>query len=416
MSFLKNSFLYLWYITVIALTTSCSMQHVEPVNYSTKTTIQDSVTDSIGAQIFASRITKQEIEKMCKIGIKFVRLSFRDHVIMHPSKVSEGILSPDKIMALLKKNNINVLLTLFSNPSTKPKTKTTEEIQNFLKYAQVMTKRYGKQVKYFEIWNEPDLLYSRRFWIPYPQPEKYADLALQTCKAIKEIDPNAKVVGPALAHPPGTKEATALRLFLGAGYLETLVDKDVFKCLDAVTIHPYTEYPENLPKIYSDTRAVIGHNIPIISGELGWSSYMKNGVIKMSPALQADYFIRRILIDHKEHVTPSIWYQWQSNGNNPKEREHGFGMLDFDRSNTPIITVLQEFYQSMKGYSFDYDIPCGEDNYVWNFKNGKKQKLAIWNGKNNKVKLSINKIDIDIGSRPVFIDVPYGEVSCRQMN
>lgn len=54
---------------------------------------------------------------------------------------------------------------------------------------------YG--IRYWEIWNEPDL--GKLFWSG--TPEQYVDLYTKLARAIKEADPEALVGGPAIAKP-----------------------------------------------------------------------------------------------------------------------------------------------------------------------------------------------------------------------
>ena len=54
---------------------------------------------------------------------------------------------------------------------------------------------YHYNIKYWEIWNEPDG--RRDFWTG--TPEQYYKLYEITAKAIKNYDPNVKVGGPAMA-------------------------------------------------------------------------------------------------------------------------------------------------------------------------------------------------------------------------
>ena len=52
-------------------------------------------------------------------------------------------------------------------------------------------------IRYWEIWNEPDL--GKLFWSG--TPEQYVDLYTKLARAIKEADPEASVGGPAIARP-----------------------------------------------------------------------------------------------------------------------------------------------------------------------------------------------------------------------
>jgi len=72
------------------------------------------------------------------------------------------------------------------------------------------------------IWNEPNIF----FWQPKPDVQQYNALALATCRAVRQADPRATIIGPATSGVP-------------APFLEAFLASGVLPYLDAVSVHPY---------------------------------------------------------------------------------------------------------------------------------------------------------------------------------
>jgi hypothetical protein len=126
----------------------------------------------------------------------------------------------------------------------------------------VVTEFAPMGVKYFEIWNEPNLA---KYWEPKVNPAFYVRMLADSYRAIKAIDPSAVVISGGLAPLPSTAKSLSMTAFLKAIYAD-----GAKPYLDAVALHPYS-YPA-LPSTYepwsawsqmSETspsvRSVMGH-------------------------------------------------------------------------------------------------------------------------------------------------------------
>ena len=79
------------------------------------------------------------------------------------------------------------------------------------KFTQHLVDRYGRQqvsTWYFEVWNEPDIIY----W--HGTPEEYFKLYDYAVAGVRTVLPNAKVGGPASTGPSGAKSSAFLESFL----------------------------------------------------------------------------------------------------------------------------------------------------------------------------------------------------------
>lgn len=113
-------------------------------------------------------------------------------------------------------------------------------VQPWTDFVSAAVRRYGKQVHYWEIWNEPDLLSSIDESNPTQRLMDYRDNVLSPgARAVHLADPSAKVVAPAFAaipsgnSAPGRELQTALSVVLGGG---------VGSNIDIVSLHSYYPY------------------------------------------------------------------------------------------------------------------------------------------------------------------------------
>jgi hypothetical protein len=101
-------------------------------------------------------------------------------------------------------------------------------MQRWLEFVQEAVQRYRDRVKYWSIWNEPNL---RDYWPPEPDPPGYLNLAIRTSQTIKSADPEAKIIAG----------NTSL---IDYDFLFQILDS-LIPYIDFVGFHPYRIYPED---------------------------------------------------------------------------------------------------------------------------------------------------------------------------
>jgi hypothetical protein len=228
----------------------------------------------------------------------------------------------------------------------------------------------------WEMYNEPNL---KRFWTPKPDPEKFAQLALEVGQAVKTVAPNEIYVGPATAG-------------IDFSFLESCFKAGLLKYWDAVTVHPYRPaMPETVLADYARLRYLIdqyappGKHIPIISGEWGYSG----GWPTFNNDIQGKMLPRQWLVNLAADIPVMIWYDWNDDGKNPFDPEDHFGIVhhDYRLGQTPVYDpkpafhAARTFFETFRGFRFNKRIETGNpDEYVFLFDrdHGKQVKLAVW--------------------------------------
>ncbi|HEX8715294.1 MAG TPA: cellulase family glycosylhydrolase, partial [Solirubrobacteraceae bacterium] len=127
--------------------------------------------------------------------------------------------------------------------------------EDFAAFARTLVERYGDAIAAFEVWNEPDQANERYFAGPN-KPARYAALLAAAYPAIKQADPNVKVLGGSLVGSNGV-------------FLKLLYQAGIKGHYDGLAVHFYTL---SLAALRA-TRAVQlanGDSAPIWLDEFGW--------------------------------------------------------------------------------------------------------------------------------------------------
>ncbi len=167
-----------------------------------------------------------------------------------------------------------------------PPIDTAEGMTAWKKYCATVAARYRGKAEYYEVWNEPDWL-----WNGKCEPEAYTAFCKETAQAVKEGDPNAKIIVGSVA-------------FIDPGFLTKCLESGIGEFSDALSYHAYT-YDErtfaSLNAYYRDACKNKGVELKVIHGESGSQSHCGgNGAFKgipASPILQAKHLLRQVVTD-----------------------------------------------------------------------------------------------------------------------
>lgn len=225
---------------------------------------QDLLVDQYGV---CSHITREGdmgksrkiLSGLSSLGVEWTRTDF-DWAGCNPEKGVWDCQHLDQVLSGAKKSGVNVLPILgFDVRWARP---AVEHLFEWGGYVQEMVSRYGKQLRYWEVWNEPNL---KTFWRRGPSGAEYAALLQKSWQVIKSIDPSIQVVFGGLSGVPLDFIEDALKA--GAG-----------ECFDVMSIHPYhlRDVPEAIIPEITKLRALMDKygvgDKPIWITEIGWST------------------------------------------------------------------------------------------------------------------------------------------------
>ena len=273
------------------------------------------------------QIARQELKLMRKAGIGWVRTDFDwSGVEREPGVWKFDHL--DETVAWAETEGVRILPILdYDVPWARPAHK---HLDKWLQYVRRLVTRYKDRVKYWEVWNEPNL---EQFWKDKPNPNDYAKLLKATHKTIKGIDPELTVVLGGTAGIPWP-------------YLEGIYAAGGKEFFDVMNVHPYRypQTPEERP-LYDDLtrlrRLMQKHGDgakPIWITEMGWPTHQgRRGVSELR---QSQMLARSYLLSLQAGVDVVFWYEFQATERKPDYNEDHFGMVHRNLSPKPAYTAL----------------------------------------------------------------------------
>lgn len=182
------------------------------------------------------------------------------------------------------------------------------DAERFAAWAAQTVARYRHQIRYWQIWNEPDNVL---FWRPSPDPVAYARLVILTSQAIKRVDPEAVIVSAGV-NP------------FHMAFLQRAAEAGLWSAIDVVAIHPYVN-PN--PPVYSGLSEAIHYldglharygRRTVWVTELGWASGAGDrDPPSANPAQQAHYLTQSIPLLWQAGVEVVFWYAFKDEAHNP---------------------------------------------------------------------------------------------------
>ncbi len=302
--------------------------------------------------------------------------------------------------------------TLYCNEGAFPKD--NEQIQAFTNFCVEVVKQLKGKIKYYEIFNEPNSLQN-------VSGQMYVNLLKPVYKAIKEIDPDAVVLGVSQAGIwwPTTCEATFMKQVFEAGGADYM---------DAVSVHPYPDMSKKAvdehPVSYKAVMdciidAMCGAKLPIWITETGYSS-VANEYGSISDDEQAAYEARlSVLFDEDGRADMMMKYRIDNIWSNPEkdwDQAH-FGLMLNDGTPKPnyrTVTAKNKLTYNMKFSGKDVNMDSSKKGYsVYSYASTGKKLYVLWSNGGNEYTLSLSKGSAEYSSSvsddTLNINLPVGE-------
>jgi hypothetical protein len=148
----------------------------------------------------------------------------------------------DNIVELAERHGINVIARLDAPPkwaqSVPGDFAPPANFDDYGDYVAAVADRYKGRITHYQIWNEPN---NYPEWGELPvNPEDFTRLLCTAYRRIKEVDPNAKVLAPALTPTislePGPGPGTGLNDFI---FLQRMYEAGAGQCFDIMSAQAY---------------------------------------------------------------------------------------------------------------------------------------------------------------------------------
>jgi hypothetical protein len=173
-----------------------------------------------------------------------------------------------------------------------------EALQAWDRYVAALVDRYKEHVDQWEVWNEPGLRGANT-------AERYADLLIRTAEATRGQQPDAKIIGFAMA---------GIKLPWVKGVLDIVKEQDKLDLIDELSYHPYSYNPDSSYSGVQKLRDLVQSYSPKITlrqGENGTPSARGSfGALSdndWTEESQAKWALRRLLGDLARDI-PSSYF------------------------------------------------------------------------------------------------------------
>lgn len=323
-----------------------------------------------------SKLDRQlEIEAAALCGIKVSRVGGFGWGTVEPEKGNWNWTLSDELVKNYGKNGIEAQVILWGIPRwaspesiLKDKTKIPSknfpaDIKDWRGYVHKIGEHFKGKIRYYEIWNEPDLKGFSEMTL-----EQYSALQKAAYEEIKKADPAAFVLTggfATLSKHPGLIYQDFQRDYL-------LAAKNYYD-IHAIHEHGWFEgYKERLDKLFFPLRKETKTTVPWYSNETAMTSV--GGLEKR----QAKALFKKLLFAWIRGSIGYTWYDLRNDGYDPAYGEHHFGMVTNDFYPKEVYSVhnmLATYYSTMKAIA---DHSQGKSIHLFSFGNGTDILMPGW--------------------------------------
>lgn len=263
-----------------------------------------------------------------------------------------------------------------------------EAIEAYANYAKAVVSHLKGKVQYFEIWNEWNGSFGNGLGV-----KEYYALLQAAYKAVKEANPNATVLGGAVAASD-------------YGWLGELLKLGGGDYMDAISFHPYTnagpegaQFAETMVRVKQQFKD-LGFTKPMWISEVGWSSGNHTEVEQAAFAVQ----VKTLLLANPGVVDKIFWYDSLNDGMNKEDYESNFGLLSQrgPYAAKPAYAALAANENLLSGAKFVKEYKLDANLRILRFKgSGNKDILAVWS-KNGQQTIGLNVGDDKLDTVDLF--------------
>jgi len=262
------------------------------------------------------------------------------------------------------------------------------KLDPYVAFATTSVNHYKGRIRFWEIWNEPDI----GFW--QSPTEKYVELFNTTSKAIKQANPDTLILNGGFAMVIRQPNPNFIHDFLNG------VDTTHW---DIWAYHDYQTFSQMLSRNreHQQLYRSKGISIPTWINEGGFHDLNAGGENEQALTLAKKYTTAPAL-----GVNAYFWYDLRDDGVNPKEPEDHFGLVKHDFSPKPAFAAFQVVVDQLANRKFEKqltDVPAGVFAHLYRGGDASADNvLALWReGKNH--------------STPMWLDLPAVTTSAYDM-
>ncbi len=236
----------------------------------------------------------------------------------------------------------------------------TPNLEAWGKYVEEVTKRYDRKIRFFEIWNEPDLGFFRGTL------EDYLSMMKIAYGNVKKVNPRLYVLTGGFAtlsyHPESKPDFQKNVIAQGQDFFDihAIHEHSPFKLFQSTIDGPLVEVRKQL-KSYK----------PLYCNETAITSL--NG-----EKFQAETFVKKLAFSWARGSIGYTWYDLRNDGFNPGDPEHNYGMITNDFYPKAMYPAYNNAVRILRGKKFIRQMDIGSGAWMFLFGDDKEKVLVHW--------------------------------------
>ena len=222
---------------------------------------------------------------------------------------------------------------------------TKECIDAFAAYAKAIAQHYldmGYKIKYFEFWNEPN---AGKFFPNSLGHKFYSDAMAVAANEIKEVLPDAVMIGGAIAHTD-------------SAWMSSMVNTGYYAA-DGFSYHPYVSSASSKTDI--DNSGILDSMVDMSNVALSYGGWKESWITEFGASTwtNADYgfteeeqareLVKEAVISNAAYSDANIYYCFRNTGNKPDEYEQNFGSVENNGNIKPAYIAAASMMDNLAG-------------------------------------------------------------------
>ncbi|HHS97519.1 MAG TPA: hypothetical protein ENK08_06410 [Chloroflexi bacterium] len=283
----------------------------------------------------------------------------------------------DRIVDLAERYNLEVIARLSNPPSwsradgdARGTHAPPDRLEDFGDYVYTVVSRYRGRIRYYQIWNEPNIYPE---WGEQPvDPEGYTELLCLAYRRVKEADPNAVVISGALAQTvaldPGPGPGAGLNDLI---FLQRMYDAGAADCFDILAVNDYllwsgpTDHRLH-PLTINYGRFLYLRDIMVVNGDAHkpiWFSEMNSNAVPNDPNIQDWGRYGQVTLEQQARYAPmayqramedwpwvgviNFWFFKRASDEERNQSWYYFRMVEPDFTPLPVYDAMREYIASL---------------------------------------------------------------------
>ncbi|AHF89595.1 glycoside hydrolase family 10 [Opitutaceae bacterium TAV5] len=293
---------------------------------------------------------EKEVELSRQLGIDIIRTELAGWETTQPREGEWNFSVADTVLDALARHGIEIQPVFgystrwasTGDPQAKDWNewnKTAPRLEPWLNYVRTVVERYGDRVRYWEIWNEPDI----SFW--RAPTEAYVELFDRTSALIKKTSSRALVLNGGLAmvrRPPNPDFVTRFLASASPG------NWDIFAYHDYHTFAQLLQRREEVGALLPRLKV----KLPVWVNEGGSHTLLAGGERE-----QARRLVKKISTAPSLGIGAYFWYNLRDDGLDPGEPEHHFGLTLHDGQPKPAWSAFQALIRELGAARYLRSLP-----------------------------------------------------------